>query len=262
MLVIGAVFLTTFFQRSALAACDPPQYEKALIYEDSQSSTLMQISIRLSDFAPSKLVCLAEALKRSYPGRKKIGVSIFSSYDAAKHYRLVQGDFVGKRPNWGAEMHGDYFYDADKHVEYVEILPLGAHSPFATRIDLPSSRAPQCQLQIGDRCLLATGALQYPGDAVKSGNSGTVTLTGTIARDGKLTGVRVAVASLSLVKDGGLLESAAVQDLKSWRFEPTTHEEPVRITYTYEISPPDTGREKPTIEFDLPHRVIIRAKPY
>lgn len=243
---------------ATFAACDAPQFRKAVVYEDSQSSTLMQINIKLNDFAPKRLKCLVEEFKRTYSGRKTIGVSIFSSYNAAKHYRIVTGDGVGgKLPDWGREMHADYFYDVARNIEYLEILPFGAHSSFGTRIDMSSRSIPLCRLQISGRCLLSAGSPEYPSNAVAVRTSGAITVTGNITADGNVTAIRVVGVSPDRRKDGGLLENAAVSNLKSWHFEPAAKEQPVRITYVFEIGP----RGSSPLEFNLPDEVIIRSRP-
>ena len=49
----------------------------------------MNISLRISDFAPERLICLAVNYRCS--DRKQISILKFSSYAAAKHYTHVFG---------------------------------------------------------------------------------------------------------------------------------------------------------------------------
>src|SRR6266536_5058396 len=75
---------------SAFAPCVAPDYRLGHVVVDSQSDVLVAVSIRLNDFAPAKLVCLAGALKQRYRDRKSVDVLIFSSPVAAKYYRRYE----------------------------------------------------------------------------------------------------------------------------------------------------------------------------
>src|ERR1700757_652466 len=99
----------------SFAACTPPTYSEGVVISDSADSTLMQINVKAQDFAPQRLICLAQNFKKTFPGRKIIDVYIFSSHDAAVQYRIVRGDYVGgPKIDWAKDLHAEYFYDADK----------------------------------------------------------------------------------------------------------------------------------------------------
>lgn len=258
-IVIIQSFIVTF-GGAAFASCKAPHYRKGVIWENSQAETIMQISIRLEDFKPLRLVCLAQALKEKYPDRKMMAISIFSSHNAAKYYRIHSGDIVGPTTNWAAQMHGTYLYDADKHLEYVEMLPLGAYSSFTTRIDLPAQNDFECRLEINRRCLVALEHIDYPGDLLKAHVSGIVSLTGMIARDGRLRSVKAIDADATPTNSKLGLMEAAVDNLKTWRFEPTDRESFIQIKYSYVIDDSVAAGETLGSEFHLPSEVVIRAR--
>jgi len=236
----------------------------------------MAISIQLSDFVPERLVCLAGAFKHHYQDRENVTILIFSSFDAAKRYLPIQPDYLlakGARQQkfqshawWVSQLHATYFYSADKRQEYIIIKPLGSEGerpeePYDTRIDLPVATTPHCRLEISSRCLLALEAIHYPGDALKAKASGTVTLAGKFARDGKLAGIQVAVANGNPADKTELLTKSALQNLKTWRLEKAQHPDAFRITFSYGIDSSLPHRGEVDVKLALPNQVSIRGNP-
>lgn len=241
--------------------CSVPKYREGHVWEDTPSSLMMNISIRIADFAPARLVCLAKALQRRYSDRTQISIPIFSSRAAAKHYTHVfGGDFVGKpRVMWELQMHALYSFDADKRQDYMAIMPFGSSGQFETRINLPATVIPKCTLEITDRCLLALDDLKYPWDALNTKASGTVTVVGVIARDGMVKDVALAPEP-NPGEIHGLLVEAALKNLKTWRFETASHSDPIRIAYSYIIETSGSAGHT-SFQFDLPRKVEIRGTP-
>jgi hypothetical protein len=173
-IILSACLLLTFGE-DARAQCDVPQYRKGIVWKNSDSAVEMQISIRVADFAPKKLVCLANSLRERYRDHKSITVYIFSSHVAAKHW-FPQQEQTKKSAEMGAAMRGAYFYDAEKHQEYVVIMPGPRKSyggaPFETRIDLPVSKTPECRPPMAARCVLLLQDPDYPSEALKEKVSG------------------------------------------------------------------------------------------
>jgi TonB family protein len=229
----------------------------------------MAVSIPLRDFAPGRLVCLAGAFKRHYGNRQKVLILIFSSGDAAKFYAPRQGDDAGdqKRPPrgssyWKLQLHGTYSYDKEKSEEFLDLSPMGfgGEGPYNTRIRLPASGALRCRLQINERCLLAMTHPTYPAP-LSTNISGTVTLTGTIARNGRMTHVQVAETSSLSSATKELLTHAAITNLSTWRFEPAQRQDAVRITFAYLIDPTLPQPESMDLKLILPNEVTLRARP-
>lgn len=244
------------------AECRAPSYREGHVWEDTPSSIMMNISIAMSDFAPKRLICLAEVLKHHYADRERISIAIFSSYDAAKHYtRVFRGDLVGgSRVMWELHDHGSYVFDAEKHEEYIVITPFAQSFLFSTRINLPINTAPPCTLEIAGRCLLALSGIDYPWEALKARISGTITLEGMIARDGSLRHIQASGPQTNPGDARRLLVDAALKNLKTWRFETASHPDPLRIAYSYTIdssgSPGHTS-----LKFELPEKVQIHGVP-
>ena len=270
------IFLFAFFPATRVSAqCAPPHYQEGQIWENSESTVLTAISIHLTDFAPPKLICLANALKQRYGDRKRTTVLIFSSADAAKRYLPYQPDYapangpkqerLQSRQFWVSHLHALYSYDPDNHKEYVDIRPLGSDSnslsPDRTRIDLPTTAVPHCRLEMSGRCLLELRNIFYPAAALKQKTSGSIALTGTIARSGKITDIKVAEVNVEPAEGRDLLANEAVRNLMTWRFEPREHEDALRIAYTYTIDNALPNRDQTQIQWTLPNEVTIKGNP-
>jgi hypothetical protein len=243
------------------AECRAPSFREGYVWEDSQSSVMMNISLRTSDFAPERLVCLAAALKHRYSDRKQISIVMFSSFAGAKKHTVpFFGDSPKPRVNWSLQNHAIYSFDADKREEYVEIMPFGQNRSFETKINLPVTSTPHCTLEMAGRCLLALASIEYPWNALKSKVSGTVTLEAVIARDGTVTGVRSIGPGVQPHEGQHLLVNAALQNLRTWYFEAGPHQDPIRIAYSYTIDSSGTAGHS-SFQFDLPSKVEIRGRP-
>jgi len=249
----------------AVASGGVPRYRTGIVWEDSKSKVVMQISIRLDDFAPGKLVRLAELLKDRYRDHEYIGILIFSSHYAAVHCNPVPyGD--GSRTREGdrsqsclEQLHANYSYDAKKSEEHLDIIPgRGAvdGGTWATRIDLPLVGTPQCRLQINGRCLIALSDFLYPSDALKTKASATITLTGTITQRGSMDDVRIVEAVTNPRDERGLFVKEALHNLRTWRFEGAPRRDGVRITYRYAIDASLAPGGK-NVQFALPDEVVI-----
>lgn len=267
MRFLAALCLALCSGLGAFAQCHAPRYQAGATFVDSTSVLVRSISIPLQDFSPSKLVCLATRLRERYRERSNILVNIFSSRKAAWTGITVQ-EYDEKLWRTFAQMHARYSLDADKHEEYIEILPLGVvpswpqrARPYSTRIDFPVATAPRCRLEINSRCLVALADLDYPRKELKKKASGTVTLAGTITCGGELTRVRVVKAEIHPTGENNPLVNAAVQNLSSWRVEAGPHREAIRVTYSYVIdnSLPDTDPTQ--VQWALPNEVTIKGSP-
>lgn len=258
---------------AASAKCTAPRYREGQLWENSDSTVLMSVSVPLQDFAPERLICLAQAFRDRYQERKSITILIFSSPEAAKRYLPRQADNLPPKTIkeqrlqssafWLSQLHGLYSYNVDAHQEYLDIRPVGSdiEGPFDTRIDLPVATTPHCRFETSGRCLLALEDVTYPSDALKARISGTVTLTATIASDGKIKGIHVAHASANPAEKMEILSKAAAHDLATWRLEGAPHEDPFQITFSYVI---DTTLPRPgdvTVKVALPNQVTIRGNP-
>jgi TonB family protein len=254
-----AVFATT---DGANGACKAPQYRGGRVWVDAASEIAVDVSIRLEDFAPSRLTCLAGALKRAYSGRN-IAAYVFSSHEAAVGYLPTAIDPSPDAQEYQTKLHGYYFYNSEKHEEYLLIFPNRNHqevdSPLITRIDLPAERVPTCKLAIHNRCLLEFREIHYPPAGNRANVSGTVTIAATIRRDGAVSDVKLAAARVDSEEAQPLFVNSAIQNLKTWRFETSGRKESLRITYRFELSDsPPTGWRR-LMQFRLPDEVTIES---
>jgi TonB family protein len=259
--------LTAIMAHYALAQCKPPKYREGRIIADSKSEIVMSISMRIEDFAPERLICLAEVMKQRYRDRKSISIIFFSSHNAALIYRASTFNYDPVMKEAEAQMHGAYLYDKDKQADFVDIYPEGGESginldAFRTKIELPVSSKPQCRLQISNRCLLALNDITYPTEAEKARITGTVTLAGTISRNGKMAGVKIAGTNITLTNGKNLLADAALQNLKTWQFEQSKHKDSFRITYSYAINVPAGRTGQLELRPELPNYMHISIIPF
>jgi len=245
----------------AFGACNVPHYRRVRTLVDTASDVYIDISIRLKDFAPERLTCLAQALKAKYPGRN-MGVSIFSSFNAALGYSPSTIDASPDVVYCQSRLHGHYAYNKDKHEEYLLIRPDGLsrdpHSPFNTRIDLPVPGTPVCRLSINGRCLLEFQHIDYPYVEGKMAVSGRVTLSGSIRRDGVLSDLAVVEAEATPPERQSALADWALNNLGTWRFEPAKHKDAVRITYHFDADLP-LVQQATEVQFRLPSEVRIET---
>jgi TonB family protein len=140
----------------------------------------------------------------------------------------------------------------------VDILPDGDRyydPPIITRIDLPVTGAPICRVAMNGRCLLELQHVYFPPEG-ETGADGQVTLTGTIRREGAVSGVAVLDAKGDPPSRSAFLTDFAVKYLRTWRFEPGRQKYAVRITFEFTIAPLPLGQ---SVEFHLPGEVRIQT---
>jgi hypothetical protein len=233
-MVFLAVVLSIASTPMAIAACKIPDYRLGDVLVDSPSKVIANISIRWDDFAPSRLVCLAEALKEHYPNRRTVDVWIFSSRIAARSFRIYE-----PARYWARDLHAMYSYDPDEKREYIEIKPIGllGGSPTDTRFDLPASGPLHCRAELDGRCMLNMEYPLYPVNAYLQKWSGTIVLAGTVARDGTVKRVELVDSGDLGAEQKDVFVRDATEQIRSWRFQRSSRESTFRTTYTYRIDP-------------------------
>lgn len=248
-----------------LAKCSAPQYRTGFILADSNSDFIASISIPLPDFAPARLICLANTLKERFRARGSVIVNIFSSRRAARCGFPIIEDAGAEIFKLFGQMHAQYVLDASKHEEYLVLKPEG-DTPMLkggrsdTRVDLPVVGNVHCRPEVNGRCVIAFQTVGYPrvsGDRP----SGRVTLAGAIAPDGKISHIRV--VKIESRSGGGTdaLAKAAVQNLTSWRLEPEPRQEAIQITFSYVIDGSLRYKGETKVDWALPNEVTIRGSP-
>jgi hypothetical protein len=262
MRVLAVAFIACSLGACVFAQCRVPAYLQGGTLYDSKSEIITNISIDFQDFTPDRLACLASSLKERYRGRNSITVSIFSSYQAAMNSTgLLPPEPRKIDYEMFARLHAYYLYDAEKHDDYVVLMPdpmIGDPSaPTNRKIDLAESIIPACKLQVNNRCLLKLDHFRIdPGEK----QPGTVTLTAEIGRSGSVSDVQV----VDTDKNGSRAQQAfadfALQNLKSWRFESSQNTDDMRIVYTLDRveTPIEHGIN---VQFILPDRVNIQVGP-
>jgi hypothetical protein len=232
--------------------------------EKSALAVTMLISIDMNDFMPAHLHCLATALKRQYKTRKQIQVLIFSSHDAAQNFVPIGSESSPVMVKRTSELHAEYFLDADQHSEYLLMIPdalAPTQSQMDTRIELPTTTMPPCRLAVQQRCILALKHITYPAGAWKASVTGSVTMRATITPEGKVVNIKEEQQDGLQKETAELLAPAALENLGSWRFEPSGCSDDIKITYSYQIVASPRFSEGSEAYFESPEKVIVRANP-
>jgi hypothetical protein len=232
------------------------------------SRGLATVSVRPNEITVENLLCLAQGLHAAHREWRGVVVLFFASEEAAKRWTAEWqlGDYVGPMPpfwKFETDMRAGYFLDVDKAEEYLLLTPFGWNSgsdELATRIDLPLAGKPRCTVALGNRCLMAWERFSYPSEPMADAASGSVLVEGRVGRDGTVTSVRATAGGAFPETAAKTLAGAAVTHVKSWRFEPSAHDDSFRITYWYT---PDSaiapGLTRINVEF--PERVRISGNP-
>jgi len=267
-----------FFRHADALQCNAPNYHEGAVWEKSEASVFMAVSIPLKDFAPDKLVCLAQAFRQRYRDQKNIKVLIFSSPDAARRIspypvgddaplRTGMQQKVPGLSSWLSQLHGFYSYNAEKQDEHLDIRPFGSDfegGPDDTRIILPTKETPRCHLEINGRCLLALEHIIYPDEALTRSIAGSVVLSGLMDRNGEIIGINAIETRVRPSEWKEALVDEAIRNLKTWRFEPSSRKYRVQITYSYVIDPalpvPVGYRKFAKTQLELPSQVTIRGR--
>ncbi len=269
-LVLLACLLVSVYGARTSAQCTPPPYWSGRDFTNLASGQgSIFIGIHRDDFSMNNLFCLVRTMRASHPKWKSSGILIFDSEKAAKYFQ-VPGNFQmpgweddTETAEWAKHLHALYVFDAEKHEEYLEILPLGYRTgtSFQTRIDLPVATTPHCRFEINDRCVFAMDRMDYPINALNDAVSGIITVTGTISRNGRIKHEEIAEASANPPEKGELLTKAVRKNIKTCRLEKSAREDTFRMTYLYTIDsplPPDAV----DVEFVSPNEITITTKSH
>jgi hypothetical protein len=243
----------------AQGGCDAPGYRIGRVLADNASGVDLTISLQLQDFAPRRLVCLAGALKKRYPGRN-VSAAIFSSHEAAVGW-TPSTEWTPSLFAYQLKLHGFYSYNKEKSDEYLSIAPDAssqeADSPFDTLIVLPLRGAPVCKLAVSGRCLLEFRHIAYPSVEGRADSEGSVTLAGQIRRDGIVSDVAVVDAKVDAPERRSALVASAMENLGTWRFEPGKQRDDLRLTYEFGRADPTKTLHGTVMEFRLPDEVRV-----
>jgi TonB family protein len=296
-LVIAAL-MSLLTASPAVAACTEPRYQTGRDFTNDQLGLVaLHVAVDRSDLSVERLACLAEHLRDRNPHWKRGSVLIFGSLSAARDFvgGNVEVPYQGRASNprqqavldafWDSQrqLRATYAFDVDKAEQSLTISPFGTvgaelGAVWDTTFRLPLRGSERCRLELKGRCVMSIGRMReypipYPAEALRRQISGAVTVTATVARDGSITVGEVSKRSSGTADD--TLETAAVENLKTWLVEPSARGESIRITYSYTIDR-SLMADSPSIEqrhvvnaedgrvqvtFDLPDRITIRGFP-
>lgn len=243
----------------ATGQCQAPRHRKGRDYGGS-----VYVSVTATDLTIESLTCLGQTLSEHRRRWKKFQVLFFTSRDAALNFQPTPIEISRVWwAQWARQLHAGYFRDTEKHEEYLQLMPLGFEDDSSsTKVVLPASGKPHCQLEVDDRCLTAVDdIIAYPKDALTAKASGSVVLTGTIKRDGRVSGLRVVETKVDGHEGEDSLVNAARQNLMRWQFDAAGSDAAIRITYSYVIDASLVGDGEPEVYWALPKGITIRASP-
>lgn len=267
MRIVLAVCVLLGLSGFASPQCQVPRFQEGKDFSGKTSGSLF-LALEPRDFTIEKLTCLVEHLRSRNPGWKTAMVLIFSSKEAANNFNPGPEITAPMAlwQEWARHKHVSYFLDSDGK-EYFYITPLGYREDpsLHTKVDLPTSASPRCQLEILNRCLMAVvGDITYPGNARKNATFGRVTLSALIERDGSTSHIEVKDADVRPAEFKEALLAAAVQNLRTWQFDASGQETPFQIDYSYVIDSGPLARGQSagqvTVVPALPWNVEIRVK--
>jgi hypothetical protein len=234
----------------ALAQCHVPRFNKGRDY-----GATVQVSVAPSEFTVANLACLSEKL---HARRGVSQILFFTSRIAAANFYPAQIENPPDWIYWAAALHAGYFFERDQREEFLEIYPLGfkGDRSLDSRIDLPLSGASSCREKLGGRCVIALAELMIPSEVVERGGEGSVVLGGTVARNGRIIGIRIVDNSVSEEKCKALLANLATQNLATWQVEPRSNEDAFKFTYTF-VADSQASKASTEVKWELPDRVVV-----
>jgi hypothetical protein len=117
-------------------------------------------------------------------------------------------------------------------------------------------------MRLSNRCVVSMDLPRYSGNQRQT-SVGTVILTAHVNRRG--IPENITVAETQDMTDRDVTVNGAMDNLKTWRFEPARHTTSIRVTYAQVIDPvPDPSRRAfgdIHIDFDAPDHFTIRVNP-
>ena len=283
------------FAADASSPCGVPDFKVAHEFVLAGEG-VVPLSVSRRDLTVAKLVCLSRALVATHPEWINIDVYVFDSEFAAAAYNpgwdmSTPGPFRDSRGriySWwdictmlratlsvrreqtsGASLTiqplGLEFWSFDAAERIARGAAEGpASGVWNTAQDFRSTiqiadRTHECRVALFGRCLLIATPLRYPAEALSSGASAHVTLTGELAKDGRVKDIRLETAP---ALSGGA-ESAFVREatrhLDSLRFEAAPRTQRLRLTYAFEVTASVPYPHLLQVELGFPERISVRA---
>ena len=201
-----------------------------------------KVSIKPEDLSTAKLACVASRLSETHPSWGDVSVWIFDSADAAKHFswnqigHSVVPEIEANQAEYEKRWRATYTIDAVKDEAFL-LIPTLSWRPerYETRIDLPLKGKPRCRFDVADRCLISAGAPDYP-EAVEGSLEGSVRVDVLVTPRGTISSARVAEVESGSADGGGqAFARAAIENVKTWRFDPAEREDAATINYRFEF---------------------------
>jgi TonB family protein len=197
-----------------------------------------RIVLRVEDVTLENLVCLQQTLKAAHRDWTSVDVLVFTSRAAAVSFNFGVDTIVGA---FERELRALYWIGASQAGDSLILTPLGWQllqgEDYNTVVMFPVEQTPRCRIRLNRRCVLALERIRYPLEALRHSASGTVTLSGTIDKQGNPNHVEVAAVDVAGAAQRDVLIESALDNLRTWRLEPSLEEESFRVTFTFSLDP-------------------------
>lgn len=105
------------------------------------------------------------------------------------------------------------------------------------------------------RSVLHVESLEYPSAAHGAQIQGDVILHAQVEPDGHVLAAILASGTLVLAED-------AINNLRTWKFEPSDKEEYIEVVYHFVLVEPKVFNPRTTCKFDLPNSVTVISNRY
>jgi TonB family protein len=189
---------------------------------------------------------------------KVVNVEVFDDSDAARqpNLRVLTTEARPSDYRIHQHIHGSYHFDMGD--EYVLLEPDPRDDQTTTKLSLTEGSSTSCTLKIGpDRCLTAMNHIEYPIEAWRLAESGTVELSVTVAADGRVTAEGVVAPETA----SEALRDAARESAASWRFERAQSAQILDVTYRFQLVGAPDFLPHDKVEYHLPNEIVITANP-
>jgi hypothetical protein len=261
LLAVAAVLMR---QEPLSAQCAPPHFQ---IVSDSFGE--LAVMVPQAEFTIANLICVTDILQQRHLSGDLLAINFFDAVDDARKYDL--GLFLNFSHAEGADARrATYIRDrTSPGEEYtLAITPRGLSQyqeafddDTEMKIDRGIPTPGHCRLEMDGRCLLHLAALAYPILARTLGVMGAVSVAGTIQADGTVRDVHATTSAVAPQMSAHILVQEAVNNLLSWRFEPSARESSIQITYDYSLVDQLPKGGEPHVSFELPTRITILDVP-
>lgn len=248
---------------SAVCADTPQEkinYRVGAVVSRDGSRIVQNVSIAPERFTREDLISLAKELQKRYSQRyNQILISIFDDQYAATQRPALLIEARERDYEVYQHEHASYIMKKGTGEDYLTLEPDLWNDSTHTRLQIQTDQTDDCAVQISQgRCLMIIAKhLRYPEEAWRNDEIGDLVLRVTVASNGLVTRAEL-VGEPSISQ---LLKNAALDDARSWRFEPGTVNAELNVTYRFRLTGSSDTFRREIVRYNLPKEVVITSNP-